>query len=123
MAFKCVFLAVFFEENPDFFLPSVNDALSLAASEKAYLNVVIGVPRLSVPSAVVIPQVRGMLASANRDRRKSAESLSSSLKAKSGGVAIEIEIFDDAYIAVRNRFVTAAGATDIVVLAQPESAL
>lgn len=116
MTFKSFFAPVIVEDEP-LSRVAVDFATGLAATSGGHLQVMLGAPRLTAPGGLLPGQVHAMLDAANGDRRNRAEAFRTAIEAAPAGAAISSEIVQVPYLAMRDRLVAGARASDLVVLA------
>jgi nucleotide-binding universal stress UspA family protein len=115
MSIKTIFSAVVVEDEP-ISTSSINYAVSMAAMTHAQLSIIIGVPRISARSGIVITDVPVLVDAANVERRTNAETYSATIKELGQDVDLTIEIIQENYLDIRNRMVATSRMSDIVVL-------
>lgn len=116
MSFKSILTIVCVEEGPAS-KACVNYASRYAAATDAHLSVMIGVPRVSAPSGMFIPQVRGLLDAANAERKKRTEEYCDENISTMAGSVMNCEVLHDSYLKVRDQLIARARTSDLIVLA------
>jgi nucleotide-binding universal stress UspA family protein len=97
MTIKTILVAPIFEPQVDAVEPEhslVAFATQLACRHGAHLNICLGVGRLSLPSAMVVSEVQGLLNQANEDRRAAATMFGNEAlrRAQSEGATASLEL-------------------------------
>lgn len=128
MSYKTVFVGPIFDAYVRERAPAeslMRYALDLAAAQGAHLAIGVGSVRLSAPSAAVIRDARGLIASANEERRRHAETFANDMltRARAAGVTADMELIHDDYSAVSRRFLRLARVADVAVMQPSDETL
>jgi nucleotide-binding universal stress UspA family protein len=95
---------------------------SLASRSAAHLTVKIGVPEFAPMGNLMLPEIGGMVAEANANRRGRADALARKLEAmlSTTGVSPDIEVIQEAYYVARDRILRACRVSDLAVVTRSE---
>lgn len=120
MTIKTILVAPIFEPQVDAVEPEhslVAFATQLACRHGAHLNICLGVGRLSLPSAMVVSEVQGLLNQANEDRRAAATMFGNEAlrRAQSEGATASLELAYGDYAQTSRRVTGFARASDISI--------
>ena len=121
MTIKTILVAPIFEPQVEAVEPEhtiVAFATQLACRHSAHLNICLGVGRLSLPSAVVVSEVQGLLNQTNEDRGVAAKAFGSEAlrRAQSEGVTASLELVCGDYSHTSRILTGFARASDISIL-------
>lgn len=120
MTIKTILVAPMFEPQVDAAEPEhslVAFATQLACRHGAHLNICLGVGRMSLPSAIVVSEVQGLLNQANEDRRVAAKNFGDEAlrRAQSEGASASLELAYGDYAQASRILTGFARASDISV--------
>lgn len=120
MTIKTILVAPIFEPQvgaaePDHAL--VAFANQLACAHDAHLNLCVGVGRLSLPTALIVSEVHGLLQQANAERLKTARAFGEEAlrRSHSEGTTATLEILHGDYSDVSRKMTGYARASDISI--------
>src|SRR5215207_1181426 len=95
---------------------------SLASRSAAHLTVKIGVPEFAPMGNFMLPEIGGMVAEANANRRRRADVLAKKLEAmlSATGISPDIEVIQEAYYIARERILRACRVSDLAVVTRSD---
>jgi nucleotide-binding universal stress UspA family protein len=128
MTIKSILVAPIFESDIETVQPGRSleaYAAELASANGAHLSILVGLCRLSLPSAGMVAEAQSLVAQANKEREKSAQELADTLyrMAKAAGVSASAKVITGQFGELCTRVLSLARTSDLTLMQPSDGAM